>query len=103
MRVEVVGTRGEISHQYFRAPGRAILAAGAKDWVFEQQSPDLFAPVAPFPLDYFIDVLENRRAPVASIHDARTSFASAMAAYQSAREDRPVFTMEGHGGPRRRT
>ena len=38
IRLELVGTRGEIIDQWFRAPGRAVLAAGAADWVFERQS-----------------------------------------------------------------
>jgi len=90
VRLEIVGTRGEIADQYFRVPGRAVLAAGANEWVFERQSQDLYAPVRPFPLDYFIDTLEDATAPVATIHDAQKSFVIGMAAYQSAREGRTV-------------
>ena len=41
---KLIGTRGEITDQWFRAPGRAVLAAGADDWVFERQSEEPFAP-----------------------------------------------------------
>ncbi|PYR55935.1 MAG: hypothetical protein DMF91_23150 [Acidobacteria bacterium] len=90
VRLEVVGTRGEIMDQWFRAPGRAVLAAGARDWVFERQAEEPFAPASPFPLNHLIDCLEDNRRPVATIRDARRSFAVAMAAYQSAREGRPI-------------
>ena len=90
VRLEVVGTRGEIVDQWFRAPGRAVLAAGANDWVFERQSEEPFAPPAPFPLSHLIDCLESNQQPVATIQDARRSFVVAMAAYESARKDGPV-------------
>jgi predicted dehydrogenase len=90
VRLEVVGTRGEIIDQWFRAPGRAVLAAGASDWVFERQSEEPCAPASPFPLTHLVDCLEQRRPPVATIQDARRSLAVALAAYESAREGRPV-------------
>ena len=90
VRLEVVGTRGEIIDHWFRAPGRAVLAAGARDWVFERQSDEPFAPPSPFPLNHLIDCLEDNRQPVATIREARRSLAVALAAYQSAREGRPV-------------
>jgi len=68
VRLEVIGTRGEIIDQWFRAPGRAVLAAGA----------------------HLIDCLENNRQPAATIQEARRSLVVAMAAYESAREGRPV-------------
>ena len=37
VRLEMIGSRGEMIDQSFRAPGRAVLAAGAADWVFERQ------------------------------------------------------------------
>ena len=86
----MVGTRGEIIDQWFRAPGRAVLAAGASDWVFERQSEEPFAPASPFPLTHLVDCLEQRRPPVATIQDARRSLVVALAAYESAREGRPV-------------
>ena len=85
LRTEIIGSRGEIIDQWFRAPGRAVLAAGAQDWVFERQSEESFAPAAPFPLSHLIDCLENKRPLVATIRDARQSFVAAMAAYESAR------------------
>jgi predicted dehydrogenase len=91
VRLEVIGTRGEIIDQWFRAPGRAVLAAGAADWVFERQAePPSFAPPQPFPMTHLIDCLENGKQPVATVEDARQSFAAAMAAYDSARAGRPV-------------
>ena len=90
VRFEVVGTRGEIHDQWFRAPGRAVLAAGARDWVFEGHAEEPFAPAAPFPLDHLIDCLERNQQPAATVQDARRSFIVAMAAYESARERRPV-------------
>lgn len=90
VRLEVVGTRGEIVDQWFRDPGRAILAAGASDWVFERQADASFGPTRPFPLDHLIECLDHGRAPAADIRDARASFAVAMAAYESARRGQPV-------------
>jgi len=91
VRLEVIGSRGEIIEQFFRDPGRAVLAAGASNWIFERQAPDLFDPGAPMPLAHLIDCLENNRPPISTIQDARKSFAVAMAAYQSGREGRPVL------------
>jgi predicted dehydrogenase len=92
VRLEVVGTRGEIIDQWFRAPGRAVLAAGASDWIFERQTePPSFAPPSPFPLSHLIDCLETGKPPVASVQDARQSFVAALAAYESARAGRPVY------------
>jgi predicted dehydrogenase len=93
IRLELVGTRGEIVDQWFRAPGRAVLAAGAKDWVYERQSEVPYAPAVPFPLGHLIECLETQTAPVASIRDARTAFALAMAAYRAAGERRRVRLM----------
>jgi predicted dehydrogenase len=90
IRLEVVGTRGEIIDQWFRAPGRAVLAAGAADWVYERQSEEPFVPPAPVPLAHLVDCLESNRQPVATIQEARRSLAVALAAYQSAREGRSV-------------
>jgi predicted dehydrogenase len=90
VRLEIVGTRGEIIDQWFRAPGRAVLAAGAADWVFERQAEEPFAAPAPFPLDHLIESLERDTPLVATIHDARRSFVVALAAYEAAREGRPV-------------
>jgi hypothetical protein len=85
VRLEIVGTRGEIIDQWFRSPGRAILAAGANDWVFERQPESRFAPTSPVILDHLIDVVERRCPPIATIHDARASFVAALSAYASAR------------------
>ncbi len=85
VRLEIVGTRGEIIDQWFRSPGRAVLAAGAADWVFERQSDDRFAATSPVVLDHLIDCLEGRAKPIATIQDARASFVAAMAVYEAAR------------------
>src|SRR5438128_12168790 len=96
VRLEVVGTRGEIIDQWFRTPGRAVLAAGATDWVFERQSEVPFGPPSPFPLNHLIDCLENDRRPAVTIREARKSFVVAMAAYESAREGRRVRLRKNH-------
>ncbi|MGE0132732.1 MAG: Gfo/Idh/MocA family protein [Blastocatellales bacterium] len=90
VRLEIIGSQGEIIDQWFREPGRAVLAAGASDWVFEQQAQEPLAPPAPSPLNHLIECLEDNRQPVATIQEARKSFIVAMAAYESARESRPV-------------
>ncbi len=90
VRLEVIGTRGEFLDQWFRAPGRAVLTAGAADWVFERQGEEPFAPAAPFPLDHLIECLDENRPSPASIQEARKSFIVAMAAYESARQRQPV-------------
>jgi predicted dehydrogenase len=90
VRLELVGRRGEIVDQWFRMPGRAVLAAGAADWIFERQSEVPFAPAAPFPLGHLIDCLDNGTAPIADIEEARKSFVLAMAAYDAARARRPI-------------
>jgi predicted dehydrogenase len=90
VRLEVVGTRGEIIDQWFRAPGRAVLAAGAPDWIFERQSEEPFVPPSPFPLTHLIDCLEHDRQPAATIQEARRSLVVALAAYESARQGRAV-------------
>lgn len=90
VRLELVGTRGEIHDQWFRAPGRAVLKAGARDWVIERQAEEPFAPAAPQPLAHLIDSIETRRQTAATIRDARASLAAAFGAYQSALEGRRV-------------
>jgi predicted dehydrogenase len=90
VRLEIVGSRGEIIDQMFREPGRAVLAAGANDWVFERHSRPDYGPPVPFPLNHLIDSLEKGVPPPATIQDARKAFVVAMAAYESARQKRPV-------------
>ena len=67
-----------------------MLAAGADDWVFERQSEEPFGPPSPSPLDHLIDCIEANEPSPAGIEEARKSFIVAMAAYQAAREARPV-------------
>lgn len=90
VRLEVIGTRGEYCDQWFRDPGRAVLSAGAANWVFERDAEPPFAVPSPFPLSHLIECLETGAPTPASIEEARRSFVVAMAAYQSARERRPV-------------
>ena len=90
VRLEIVGSRGEVIEDQLRVPGRAVLAAGAPGWVFERTVGEPFGPPAPGPLAYLIDCLEADRQPTASIQEARRSFVVAMAAYESARQARPV-------------
>jgi predicted dehydrogenase len=90
VRLELVGSRGEIHDQLFRTPGRAVLAAGARDWVYERRSEEPFAPATPLPLDHLIESLETGSPTVADIDDARRSLIAALAAYDSARQGRPV-------------
>ena len=89
VRLEVIGTRGEVIDQWFRSPGTAVLAAGAAGWVFEAQT-EAFGPPSPFPMDSLVECLDAGRPSAATIRDARASFAVAMAAYASARDGRPV-------------
>jgi len=91
LRFEAVGSRGEIIEQFFRAPGRAMLAAGAADWVFERhaEAPN-YAPPAPFPMAHLIESLNTNKPPIASVREARAAFAVALAAYESARLGRAV-------------
>ena len=90
VRLEVVGSRGELVEQWFRVPGRAVLAAGAADWIYERQSEEPLSAASPSPLDHLIECLEHQRQPVATIQDARTTLAIALACYESARTGAPV-------------
>lgn len=85
VRLEVVGSEGEIIDQWFREPGRAVLRSGAADWVYERHSTAPFGPPTPMPLAHLIDCLENGARPIATVHDARASFGIAMSAYEAAR------------------
>jgi predicted dehydrogenase len=90
VRTELIGSRGEICDQMFREPGRAVLASGAADWVFERTGRSVFGPPSPFPLNHLVDCLNAGVETACTIQDARRAFVVAMAAYQSAREKRPV-------------
>lgn len=90
VRLEVVGSRGEIIDQWFRTPGRAVLAAGANDWVYERQSEEPFAAPPPVPLAHLLECVESGRQPAATIRDARDAMVLALAAYDSARQRRRV-------------
>jgi predicted dehydrogenase len=90
LRLEIVGTRGEVIEERLRRPGLSVLAAGAPGWVFESPSDEPFGPSVPQPLDHLIDCVESGRSPLASIQEARRSFLVALAAYESARTGRPV-------------
>ena len=85
VRIEIVGNRGEMMDQFFRVPGRAVLAAGAQDWVFERQT-----DLGPAPLDHLIACLDRGQQTVGTIEDAYRSFVPAMAAYDAARMGKAV-------------
>jgi predicted dehydrogenase len=85
VRIEIVGSRGEMMDQFFRVPGRAVLAAGAEDWVFERHT-----GTGPSSLDHLIECLDAGRQTIGTIQDARQSFVAAMAAYDAARAGRPI-------------
>ena len=91
VRLELVGTRGELVDQWFRDPGRGVLAAGADNWVFERQAEAPFGSTpSPFPLDHLIDCIESGQESPAGIDEARRSFVVAMAAYEAARRGAAV-------------
>ncbi|MFK7848266.1 MAG: Gfo/Idh/MocA family protein [Rhodothermales bacterium] len=90
VRLEIIGTRGEIMKQNFRDPGLAVLAAGADNWVFERQAGNFFGPADPNPLAYLIECLEEGKQPISTIADAHHSFSAALAAYESVRLGKSV-------------
>ena len=90
VRLEIIGTRGEIMTQNYRDPGFAVLAAGADNWVFERQAGESFGPSSPGPIAYLINCLEQNLQPVSTIRDAHHSFTAALAAYESVRLGRAV-------------
>ena len=90
MRLELIGSRGEIIDQWFRSPGRAILAAGAADWVFQRQPEQAFSGTFPLALNHLVECLEHNRQPDVTVQQARSAFRAAMAAYRSAREGKAV-------------
>ena len=78
----MIGTRGEIIDQWFRSPGRAVLAAGAADWVFERQPDRRFAATFPLALNHLIECLEQQAdSRTSTVQQARSAFRVAMAAY----------------------
>lgn len=90
IRMEIVGTRGEVIQERLRVPGMAVLAAGAPNWVFERPMGEYFVSSPPTALDYAIRCIENNEEPVANIQEALKSFKLAMAAYEAAREGTTV-------------
>jgi predicted dehydrogenase len=90
VRLEVIGTRGEIIDQWFRSPGRAILGAGASDWVFQRQPEQSFSGTFPLALNHLVECLENKRQPDTTVQQARSAFRAAIAAYESAKTGKAV-------------
>ncbi len=90
IRLEIIGTKGEIIQDSLRVPGMAILAKGAPHWAFERPVGEYFTPLHPGVLDHLINCIEGEKEPVATIQEARKSFAVALAAYESARASKPV-------------
>jgi predicted dehydrogenase len=95
LRTEIIGTRGEIIEDGLRAPTRAVLAAGAANWVFERDAAEILSPPAPFPLNHLIECIERDLPSPASIEEARASLRVALATYEAAREGRAVRLHEG--------
>lgn len=90
VRMELVGTRGEIFTQQSRDPGLGFLGAGANNWVFERTAGEQFVAGTPQPLGHLIECIEQRRQPIATIRDARTSLNMGLKAYEAARAGRPI-------------
>jgi predicted dehydrogenase len=90
IRLEIIGTEGEVIQERLRVPGMSVLAAGAPNWVFERPMGEPNTPPSPGPLAHLIDCVESGREPVATIQEARRSFVVAMAAYEAARRGAPV-------------
>ena len=89
-RLEVVGTRGEIIQDSLAMPGQAVLAAGADNWVFERQEGERYTPPPTGAFGHLVDCVEADREPSVTVEDAREAFVVALAAYESAREGKPV-------------
>jgi predicted dehydrogenase len=85
VRIEIVGNRGEMADQFFRVPGRSVLAAGAQDWVFERHT-----DTGPSSFDHLVACLESGQQTIGTIHDAYRSFVPCMAAYDAARQGKPA-------------
>lgn len=90
LRTEIIGTRGEIIEDGLHSPNRAVLAAGADNWVFERDATELMGASSPFPLNHLIECVENDVLSPASIQEARESFRVALAAYEAASEGRAI-------------
>ncbi len=90
IRMEIVGTRGEMIHDSLHGSGWSTLGAGAAGWISERAAGEFSAPPPAGPMGHLIDCLESGRTPVASIEDARAAFAVGFAAYESARLGQPV-------------
>jgi predicted dehydrogenase len=90
LRLEIIGSRGEIIEDGLCLSGRAVLGAGASGWVFERPAGEPYGPSVPFLLDHLIECVESSRPSAASIQEARKTLAVALAAYESARAGRPV-------------
>jgi predicted dehydrogenase len=90
IRLEIVGTRGEIIQDSLHAPQLAVLSAGASEWVFERPTTEFSVPSTPGPLDYLIHCLETGEQPASTIEDTRVSLRTALAAYESARLGRAI-------------
>ena len=91
VRLELVGTRGEIIDQWFRSPGRAVLARAPPTGCSSGSPSSLLRRPSPFPLTHLIECLEQKRPPASTIQDARSVVRSwRWRRMQSARGKRPV-------------
>ncbi|HLZ08018.1 MAG TPA: Gfo/Idh/MocA family oxidoreductase [Chloroflexota bacterium] len=90
VRVEIVGTRGEMIQDSLHGTGWSILGSGAAGWVAERVAGEFNAPPSAGPMGHLIDCLDGGTAAVASIEDARAALAVGFAAYESARMGKPI-------------
>ena len=90
VRLEILGSKGEMIDQWFRDPGLSVLRAGAADWMLERAANPPFGPDVPMPLAHVIDCLESGEGPIGTVTEARDAFVVMMAAYEAARSGRPV-------------
>jgi predicted dehydrogenase len=89
-KLEIVGTRGEIVQNDLVGPGLSVLAADARQWVYERPAPEYMAAPSVGALDHLISCVESGSPPIATIAEARASLAIGLACYDAARERRPI-------------
>ena len=84
-RTEIIGTGGEMIDDGLRMPGMGVLASGAEGWAFERPGGEFGGPTPPGLVATIIDCLEQDKAPMMSIREARKAFGVALAFYEAAR------------------
>lgn len=84
-RTEIIGTCGEMIDDGLHVAGMGVLASGAEGWVFERPGGEFGGPTPPGLVATLIDCLEQDRAPMMGIREARKAFGVALAFYEAAR------------------